>query len=130
MEEFWVRVKTLIKNQNTTMEWVASQVGVRPDSFRRWSQRKTIPNALFAVKIARALDASVEYLATGREPIFLSGEDMAILNRAKKWQSVLLDLESLSPALAESFKASIHVAAEEARGATVDESSSTQTKGA
>ena len=47
MEEFWVRVKTLIKNQNTTMEWVASQVGVRPDSFRRWSQRKTIPNALF-----------------------------------------------------------------------------------
>ena len=62
---FWVRVKTLISKNNTTQEWVAGQVPVRPDTFSRWVQRKTMPNADQAVAIASALNTTVEYLVTG-----------------------------------------------------------------
>lgn len=62
---FWQNVKTEIRNQNTTQEWVANRVGVRADTFSRWIQRDTIPTADQAVAIAEALETTVEALVRG-----------------------------------------------------------------
>ncbi len=64
---FWNRVKTLIKERNTTQEWIAGKVQVRADLFRRWASKSTMPNADQAVAIAQALGVTVEYLVTGSD---------------------------------------------------------------
>ena len=122
MEDFWTRVKYKIKESNTTMDWVAHKINIRADSFRRWSQRKTIPNAQKAYDIAKALNTSIEYLLTGEEPRHLSNDDILFFVQAKKWQNVIEDLQSLSPAIAESFCTNIHVVAQQFKDAVPKDS--------
>ncbi|ADK81637.1 helix-turn-helix domain-containing protein [Sediminispirochaeta smaragdinae] len=64
--DFWERLKTLIKEQKTTQEWVANKTGVSFGTFRKWMSRKTMPNADQAVEIADVLDTTVEYLVKGK----------------------------------------------------------------
>ncbi len=63
--DFWTRLKTLIKKENTTQEWVASKINVSYRTFNGWISRKIIPNADQAVSIAKVLGTTVEYLVTG-----------------------------------------------------------------
>ena len=60
--EFWNRVIDRIKDQKTSQRWVAEKIGVRPDSFSRWITTGVLPNVAQAVKIAEALDTTVEAL--------------------------------------------------------------------
>jgi transcriptional regulator with XRE-family HTH domain len=118
MTEFWERVKIKIQAENTTMEWVARQINIRPDSFRRWSSRKILPNAEKAVGIASALNTTVEFLVTGEEPEFLPAGEIIFYRQALKWRTVIEDLEILSPAVANGFCIAIHTAAKEVVSAT------------
>jgi len=68
MNDYWGRLKNEIKKQNTTQEWVAGQIGVSYRTFRGWMYRKIMPNADQVVAIAEALDTTVEYLVTGKNP--------------------------------------------------------------
>lgn len=63
---FWTRVKTEIKKQNTTQEWIAKKIGVRQDVFSRWIQRDTLPKIDKAYSIAQLLEVSLQYLLTGQ----------------------------------------------------------------
>ncbi|QEK06232.1 helix-turn-helix domain-containing protein [Treponema phagedenis] len=67
MLDFWIRVKDLIKEQNTTQDKIATQINERADNFSRWIQKDRLPNAEQSYKIADALGVSVEYLVTGKE---------------------------------------------------------------
>ncbi len=118
MTEFWERVKIKIQAENTTMEWVARQINIRPDSFRRWSSRKILPNAEKAVGIASALNTTVEFLVTGEEPEFLPAGEIIFYRQALKWRTVIEDLEILSPAVANGFCIAIHTAAKGVVSAT------------
>jgi len=115
MTEFWERVKIKIQAENTTMEWVARQINIRPDSFRRWSSRKILPNAEKAVRIASALNTTVEFLVTGEEPEFLPAGEIVFYRQALKWRPVIEDLEILSPAVANGFCIAIRAAAKEVK---------------
>lgn len=66
--EFWLRVKDIIKQQNTTQEWVAKESGVSFRTFQGWISKNRLPDIAEAIAIAKALQSSVEYLATGTEP--------------------------------------------------------------
>lgn len=68
MEIFWSNVKKLIKEQNTTQEWVANTSGISFRTFQNWVTRKRLPDADEAFKIASSLKTSVEFLVTGAEP--------------------------------------------------------------
>jgi len=118
MTEFWERVKIKIQSENTTMEWVARQINIRPDSFLRWSSRKILPNAEKAVGIASALNTTVEFLVTGEEPEFLPAGEIIFYRQALKWRTVIEDLEILSPAVANGFCIAIHTAAKGVVSAT------------
>lgn len=63
----WVRMKELVRNENTTQEWVAKSIGVSYRTFNGWISRKIMPNADQAYRIARALHTTVEYLVDGEE---------------------------------------------------------------
>jgi len=68
VEIFWSNVKRLIKEQNTTQEWVANTSGISFRTFQNWMTRKRLPDADEAFKIASALKTTVEFLVTGAEP--------------------------------------------------------------
>ena len=62
---FWDRTKALIKEKNTTQDWLAQQCGVTVGVFKSWIYDKRLPDAAQAARIAQALNTSVEYLVTG-----------------------------------------------------------------
>lgn len=68
MDTFWTNVKKLIKEQNTTQEWVANASGISFRTFQNWMTRKRLPDADEAFKIAAALKTTVEFLITGKNP--------------------------------------------------------------
>ena len=75
-----MRLKTEVKTQNTTQEWIAGKIGVPLSTFRKWMIRKTYPNLKQGVEIAKLLETSAEYLVTGVDPNDLSNAEQHILN--------------------------------------------------
>ncbi len=59
---FWDNVKKEIKLQNTTQEWIAKDAGISFNTFQGWVSKSIYPRANEAVRIAQALNTSVEYL--------------------------------------------------------------------
>lgn len=68
---FWENVEVLRKEQNTTYRWIASKMGVSETTVSSMRKANTEPRASEAVKIAEALDTTVEYLVTNKETVFL-----------------------------------------------------------
>lgn len=66
-DKFWERVKTLIKENRTTQEYVAGKCGVSLGVFKNWIYTKHLPDAAQSVYIAKALGTSVEFLVSGTE---------------------------------------------------------------
>jgi transcriptional regulator with XRE-family HTH domain len=62
---FWDNIKREIKAQNTTQEWVAKKAGISFNTLQGWISKGIFPRVNAAVRIAAALDTSVEYLVTG-----------------------------------------------------------------
>ena len=62
---FWENIKREIKLQNTTQEWVAKKAGISFNTFQGWISKEIYPRVNDAVRIAGALDTSVEYLVRG-----------------------------------------------------------------
>ena len=65
--DFWERLNALIKQKKVTQEWVATNANIKYQTFRNWSARHIIPDAIETVAIAKVLDTSVEYLVTGND---------------------------------------------------------------
>lgn len=66
--DFWKRINFLIKNSGTKQQSVAELCNIPYQTFRGWVTRQVFPDALQSVKIAKALNTTVEYLVTGVEP--------------------------------------------------------------
>jgi transcriptional regulator with XRE-family HTH domain len=82
--DFWMRLKTEIKEKNTTQEWIAGKIGVPFGTFRKWLTRKTYPDIKQGVEIAELLNISVEYLVTGSDREILSEEERNLLRDYRK----------------------------------------------
>ncbi len=66
---FRENVRDEIAYKGLQLKEVAARVGISYGSFLSYvDARAVLPNAEVAVKIAQALDVSVEYLVTGRHP--------------------------------------------------------------
>jgi transcriptional regulator with XRE-family HTH domain len=82
--DFWMRLKTEIKEKNTTQEWIARKIGVPFGTFRKWLTRKSYPSIKQGVEIAGLLETSAEYLITGYDPEVLSDEERNLLRDYRK----------------------------------------------
>ena len=62
---FWGTVKKHVKTKKTTLEWLAKDSGISPNTFQGWVSKNRFPRADIAVRIALSLDTSVECLVGG-----------------------------------------------------------------
>lgn len=67
MCEFWIRTNTLIKLLNKTQRGLALECGFSERRIENQCSNDRIPDAIEAVKIAKALNTTVEFLVTGTE---------------------------------------------------------------
>jgi len=109
----------LIESENTTWRWLAISILKKSETtISGWRSTNVLPRADDAVKIASALNTTVEFLVTGEEPEFLPAGEIIFYRHALKWRPVIEDLEILSPAVANGFCIAIHAAAKEVADAT------------
>jgi len=79
-----MRLKSEIRNKNTTQEWIAGQIGVPFGTFRKWMTRKTYPSLKEGIEIAKLLGVSAEYLITGTEAEGLDSSEHKLINAYRK----------------------------------------------
>lgn len=65
---FWERVSNLLLNNDMSRKKLAYESGVSLDAINKGMSKLTTPNADNALKIAKVLNTSVEFLLTGQEP--------------------------------------------------------------
>lgn len=62
---FWERFEQALEDNKITASELSRSLGVASSVIYAWKQRDSIPRADVAVKVARRLNTSVEYLMTG-----------------------------------------------------------------
>lgn len=62
---FWDTVEMLRSEQNTSYRWLAQKMGISEQTVSTMRKAGTEPRATEAVKIAKALNTTVEYLTEG-----------------------------------------------------------------
>jgi SOS-response transcriptional repressor LexA len=81
---FSERLKTLIKAKNTSQKAIAEYLCIRRPSISDWKHLETIPGADIAIKLAKYLGVSVEYLITGEDEAGLTLEQRNLLQNYDK----------------------------------------------
>lgn len=87
--DFWGRVKVLIKQRNTTQEGLANTAGLNFSNMKQQIFYKRLPDAAQAVRIAKALQTSVEYLVTGEDTNPLAQENAMLKEKIQKAKEAL-----------------------------------------
>lgn len=77
--DFYENVKQLVKTNNLTLRSFIESLGINYDSYNSCKKYNNLPRADEAVKIAQALNTTVEYLVTGNKPD-LSSETKSLIN--------------------------------------------------
>lgn len=72
--EFWKRTNELIKLQSKTQRGLAIECGFTERRIETLSSNNRSPDVIEAVKIAEALNTSVEFLVSGNTPTFPKDE--------------------------------------------------------
>lgn len=65
--DFYERVKELSKNQNLSLIPFLQSLGINYETYKSAKRLNNLPRADEAVKIAEALNTSVEFLVSGKE---------------------------------------------------------------
>ena len=76
-KEFWNRVKELIKQNKLTQDLVAQECGVTINVMKSWIFNDRLPDAAQAIRIAKTLNTSVDYLVNGQS---VSDMDFKVIN--------------------------------------------------
>ena len=66
------RILELRKNQNISQTELASSMGVSRQAVSKWESDKSSPDTVKLIQLAEYLNTEVEYLATGRHPVYKS----------------------------------------------------------
>jgi transcriptional regulator with XRE-family HTH domain len=65
---FWQNVKILLKNNDLTQKKLAEICNISFGTLQGWIAKLIVPDVFSALKIAKALNTTVEFLVTGIEP--------------------------------------------------------------
>ena len=106
-------LKDLIEYKGLHIKELAAIIGISKRTIDTYvDNRAVIPNAEIAVKLARALGTTVEFLMTGADS---KNEEQRIYSDFeiyRKYKNIALELDSLPPELFKFIAAMIHTAAE------------------
>lgn len=67
VKDFWTNTNNLIKAQNKTQKTLSLECGFSERRIENLSANNRSPDIIEAIKIASALNTSVEFLVTGKE---------------------------------------------------------------
>lgn len=105
-------LKEQIEYKGLIVKELAARSGVSKRTIDTYlDKRGVIPNAEIAVKLAKALDTTVEYLVTketGKNGSLTLPADYATYH---KYKTIISDFDKLSPDFQTAIKAMIHTAA-------------------
>ena len=82
--------KRMINNRKKlglTQDKLAEALGVTAQAVSKWENDLSSPDTIHLIQIAEILDTEVEYLATGRKPVY--EEPPIVLNMVKKVDRVV-----------------------------------------
>ena len=68
MNDFLKRLDDLLHEQGRKRPWLAEETGIGLSTINNWFSKNRYPMVNTALKIARALGVSIDYLMTGEEP--------------------------------------------------------------
>lgn len=85
-EDFWNRVKILIKRNGWTQRQFSESIGLQATSIERYINRNTLPDVELGCKIAEKLGVPLETLVTGKAQID---------NLDQKREELLIEVEKL-----------------------------------
>lgn len=80
------RISDLRKERNLSQGQLADALEISRQAVSKWENDQTSPDTLKLIKLAEVLDTEVEYLATGRKPVY---ERPIVLNMVKKVDKVV-----------------------------------------
>lgn len=81
------RITELRKTRNMSQGQLADALEVSRQAVSKWENDQTSPDTLKLIKLAEVLDTEVEYLATGRKPVY--EEPPIVLHMVKKVDKVV-----------------------------------------
>lgn len=81
------RISQLRSQKNMSQGQLAQALGVSRQAISKWENDQSSPDTIHLIKLADILDTEVEYLATGRKPIY--EEPPIVLNLVKKADKVV-----------------------------------------
>lgn len=95
------RLREEIEYKGIVIKEISAKIGISNNTFLSYiNSRNVMPNVETAVKIAKALDVSVEYLVTGVDSFYSE--------KNKQIKEITRDLSSLDSKTLESLKKMIH----------------------
>lgn len=81
------RITTLRKERGLSQGELAKALDISHQAVSKWENDTSSPDTLKLIKLAEVLDTEVEYLATGRKPVY--EEPPIILNMVKREDRVV-----------------------------------------
>ena len=81
------RITELRNEKNISQGTLAQILGVSRQAISKWENDQSSPDTLHLIKLADILDTEVEYLATGRKPVY--EEAPIVVNMVKKVDKVV-----------------------------------------
>lgn len=81
------RIADLRKAQNLSQGQLADALDISRQAVSKWENDQASPDTLKLIKLAEVLNTEVEYLATGRKPVY--EEAPIVLNMVKKVDKVV-----------------------------------------
>lgn len=81
------RIVQLRSQKNMSQVQLAQLLSVSRQAISKWENDQSSPDTIHLIKLADVLDTEVEYLATGRKPVY--EEPPIVLNMVKKVDKVV-----------------------------------------
>ena len=81
------RITELRNEKNLSQGQLADLLGISRQAVSKWENDKTSPDTLNLIKLADVLDTEIEYLATGRHPVYLPAP--VVVNVSEKVDKVV-----------------------------------------
>ena len=82
-----VRITELRKEKQLSQGQLAQLLGVSRQAVSKWENDQTSPDTINLIKIADILDTEIEYLATGKKPVYLPAP--VVVNVSEKVDKVV-----------------------------------------
>jgi transcriptional regulator with XRE-family HTH domain len=109
-------LKDVIEYKGIVRKELAAQTGISKRTIDTYlDNRAVIPNAEVAVKLAKALGTTVEFLVTGEDAFNPEQRLYSDFDTYRKYKKIVNDLDKLPPELLKSIETMIHSAVESSK---------------